>query len=91
MPYIPKEDRQRYQKALSEIAGLVPIERMTRPGHMNYIISLLIDKVYGPQMRYADHNEVMGVLSCVQEEFYRRYTSPYEDQKIETEGDLTEL
>ena len=55
------------------------------------MISLLIDKVYGADMRYADHNEVMGVLTGVGAEFYRRKTAPYEDEKITSDGDLTDL
>ncbi len=91
MPYIARTDRARYQSAIEELARLVPQDRMTRPGHMNYIISLLINRVYGESMRYADHNEVVGLLNCVQQEFYRRFTAPYEDEKIDQEGDLTEL
>ncbi len=91
MPYIARKDRAQYQHAINELAKLVPPDRMARPGHMNYIISLLIQRVYGESMRYADHNEVVGLLNCVQQEFYRRFTAPYEDEKIEQEGDLTEL
>lgn len=91
MPYIARKDRDQYQQAISELAKLVPPDRMARSGHMNYIISLLIQRVYGESMRYADHNEVVGLLNCVQQEFYRRFTAPYEDEKIEQEGDLTEL
>jgi len=91
VPYIARKDRAQYQKAIDELARLVPPDRMARPGHMNYIISLLIQRVYGNSMRYADHNEVVGLLNCVQQEFYRRFTAPYEDVKIEQEGDLTEL
>ena len=91
MPYINREDRAKYQTILNELASLIPQDRMQRPGHINYIVSLLIEKVYGRQMRYADHNEVVGVLNCISDEFYRRKTAPYEDEKIETEGDLTDL
>lgn len=91
MPYIPKADRGAYQEAIAEIASKIPDDRMSRAGHMNYVMSLLINRVYGDRMRYADHNEVMGLLSCVQAEFYRRFTAPYEDEKIESDGDLTEL
>lgn len=91
MPYIPKSDRKQYQHIISELAKLVPEERMSRPGHMNYLISLLINKVYGSDIRYADHNEVIGMLTCVKDEFYRRNTAPYEDLKIYSEGDLTEV
>ncbi len=91
MPYIARKDRLQYQRALDELASLVPQERAARPGHMNYVISLLIRRVYGESMRYADHNEVVGLLNCVQQEFYRRSTVPYEDEKIAQEGDLTDL
>lgn len=91
MPYIARKDRAQYQRAIDELARLVPKDRMARPGHMNYVIRLLINRVYGNAMRYADHNEVVGLLNCVQQEFYRRLTAPYEDEKIEQEGDLTEL
>ncbi len=91
MPYIGRKDRKQYQDVLNSLAELIPKDRTIRPGHMNYVVSLLIEKVYGSTMRYADHNEVVGVLNCIAAEFYRRKTSPYEDQKIAEEGDLTDL
>ncbi len=91
MPYIGKKDRQPYQAVLTELASLIPQDRMARPGHINYVVSLLLEKVYGKDLRYADHNEVVGVLTCIADEFYRRKTAPYEDIKIKEEGDLTDL
>ena len=91
MPYIKRSERQQYQQAVSELARLIPQDRMARPGHVNYVVSLLIEKVYGKAMRYADHNEAMGALSCIAQELYRRKTAPYEDLKIREEGDLSEL
>ena len=82
MPYIPKKDRAKYQSLLNELAGLVPKEHQSRAGNINYIVSLLLSKVYGEEIRYADHNEIIGVLTCIKDEFYRRYTAPYEDKKI---------
>ncbi len=91
MPYIKREERKQYQELINELAARIPEDRMSRPGHMNYLVSLLIEKVYGKDLRYADHNEVMGFLSGIQLEFYRRKTAPYEDLKIKEEGDLTDL
>ena len=91
MPYIARKDRPQYQEILSSLADMIPQDRMQRPGHINYIVSLLIEKVYGKELRYADHNEVVGVLNCIALEFYRRKTAPYEDLKIVEEGDLTDL
>ena len=90
MPYIKKEERAQYQELINELAAKIPEDRMSRPGHINYIVSLLIDKVYGKNMRYADHNEVLGTLSGISQEFYRRKTAPYEDIKIAEEGDLND-
>lgn len=91
MPYIGRKDRKQYQDLLNALAEIVPKDRMQRPGHMNYIVSLLIEKVYGTELRYSDHNEVIGFLNCIALEFYRRKTAPYEDLKIKEEGDLTDL
>jgi hypothetical protein len=91
MPYIPLEDRVQYQEALTEISMLIPKDRTKRCGHMNYVISLLIEKVYGKEMRYADHNEVVGVLTCAKNELYRVKTGPYEDLAIAKNGDLSVL
>lgn len=91
MPYIGRKDRPQYQEILEQLAAIIPQDRMQRPGHMNYIVSLLIERVYGKELRYADHNEVIGVLNCIALEFYRRKTAPYEDLKIKEEGDLTDL
>ena len=91
MPYIARKDRAQYQEVVSKLASLIPADRMARPGHINYTVSLLLEKVYGKNLRYADHNEVIGVLHCIADEFYRRKTAPYEDLKIGEEGDLTDL
>lgn len=91
MPYINRSDRAKYQTLIHELANLIPKDPKERPGNMNYVISLLLHRVYGANLRYADHNEVLGVLSGVSQEFYRRFTAPYEDKKIEEQGDLTDL
>ena len=91
MPYIARKDRAQYQDPIKQLAVLVPADRTIRPGHINYVVSLLLEKVYGKKLRYADHNEVIGVLNCIAAEFYRRKTAPYEDIKIGDEGDLDEL
>lgn len=91
MPYIARKDRGQYQKIVQELASLIPEDRMQRPGHINYVVSLLIEKIYGKQLRYADHNEIVGVLNCIALEFYRKKTTPYEEDKIREEGDLSDL
>ena len=88
MPYIKNESRGQYENLLTELAAIIPSDPMERPGHINYLVSKLLEKVYGKNMRYAHHNEVIGVLNCIMLEFYRRKTVPYEDEKIASEGDI---
>ena len=91
MPYISKKDRPQYHELLQSLAQLVPSDHMQRAGHLNYVITQLLRTTYGQRMRYADHNEVIGVLECIKQEFYRRATAPYEDEKIVSEGDVETL
>lgn len=76
MPYIRTEDRH-------------PQTRRTpkNPGQLNYAITLLC-KEYLASIGYNSINEVIGVLECVKQEFYRRVAVPYEDEKIEENGDV---
>ena len=91
MPYINRTDRVPYQSIITELAALIPHDPTRRPGHINYVVSLLLNKVYGDAPRYSEHNEVVGVLECIKQEFYRRNTAPYEDIKIAEQGDLKDL
>jgi hypothetical protein len=39
-------------------------------------------------MSYQNINELIGVLECAKLELYRRVASPYEDEKIQSNGDV---
>jgi hypothetical protein len=77
MPYIKQEHRERVAD------GVGPFNS----GELNYTITkLCID--YLVERDYDEFNEVVGVLECVKQEFYRRMVAPYEDKKIEENGDV---
>lgn len=59
-------------------------------GELNYLITKLIKDFLGSSDRinYAALNAAVGVLDCVKQELYRRIISPYEDKKIEENGDV---
>ncbi|MBN2336732.1 hypothetical protein JXL21_14340 [Candidatus Bathyarchaeota archaeon] len=87
MPYITPEDRPQYDKVLAELIALLkekPPESID--GHLNYVVTKVIKEVY--PLRYYHINKAMGVLECIQHEFYRRVAAPYEDTKIEQNGDV---
>ena len=80
MPYIKTEQRE-------------PLDNGGKPenaGGLNYAISKLIDGylIHKGGIRYDHINEVVGVLECAKLELYRRVAAPYEDQKIEENGDV---
>lgn len=80
MPYIKQERRDAIR------AGAKPQDA----GELNFAISILVDdylKDKGP-LRYAHLNEVVGAIDCAKLELYRRVAVPYEDQKIEENGDV---
>ncbi len=80
MPYIRQEDR----KALNH-------REAATTGELNYMISRLCDDfvlLNRGGLSYAALNEVIGVLACVQQELYRRVVVPYEDMKMQNNGDV---
>ena len=87
MPYITQEERPQYDKVIAELVTLLkekPPESVD--GHLNYVVTRVIKEVY--PLRYYHINKAMGVLECIQQEFYRRVAAPYEDTKIEQNGDV---
>jgi len=87
MPYIKREERAKYDRALKELAGLLraqPVEQVD--GELNYVITRLLKESY--PSKYFSLNRAIGVLECCKLEFYRRVVAPYEDTKIKENGDV---
>lgn len=84
MPYIKKYERLAFDKALKEIGP-----HTTTVGELNYCITVLIHEyVKAHGVSYSTMNDCIGVLDAVKMEFNRRVVVPYEDQKIEDNGDI---
>ena len=80
-PYIPQEERRAMDNGLSPHSA----------GQLNYSISDMIRKYMYREFQtpgYDTFNEVMGVLSCVQQELYRKVIAEYEDKRCEENGDV---
>lgn len=80
MPYIKQADR-------------ILLDRdgwdASTPGDLNYQITRLIrDYWRRSKGNYQTINDVMGALTGAQAEFYRRVAAPYEDTKIDENGDV---
>ena len=87
MPYIRPERREKYDKVLEELTGILkslPVEEVD--GELNYVVTKILKEVY--PLRYFHINKAIGVLECIKQEFYRRVAAPYEDAKIKESGDV---
>jgi hypothetical protein len=80
MPYI----RHPFRRDLKPHAKVA-----TNPGELNFQVTSLVDDyvlVHG--LSYHTINDVLGALEGAKLEFYRRIAAPYEDEKIERNGDV---
>lgn len=87
MPYIPKDKRPPIDELLEpliEHLQKLPLEE--QDSALNYAVTKTLKEVY--PARYFHYNRAMGVLGSIQAEFYRRDVGPYEDKKIEENGDV---
>lgn len=84
MPYIKQTDRPSIDKAVAELAKVIH-----STGSLNYAITKLLLAYVNIESRcYMTYNEVIGVLECAKQEFYRREIINYEEQKISEHGDV---
>lgn len=87
MPYIRELERVQFNSALvmmRDALGFNPT-----PGQLNYVLTSLCHHYAGAYgHKYETFNDVIGVLECAKQEFYRRAVVPYEDQKIKQNGDV---
>jgi len=89
MPYINKTQRAE----LHSVGNLdAIIEELLRTenneGALNYVISTLLSRIVQTDCNYATINKLIGVLECAKLELYRRIAVPYEDSKLNVNGDV---
>ncbi len=91
MPYISDEDRKRPEmvRLLRAIDKAVEAGVINCRGDMNYITFFMgrryVDK---KGESYHNHSDVCAALNDCAEEYRRRFMNPYEDKKMEENGDV---
>jgi len=84
LPYIKKERRKVFDDLLEKLALEVQNE-----GELNYCIyklaSLVIDRI---GQSYSNLSMCSSAMEHAKLEWYRRKLAPYEDKKIEENGDI---
>ncbi len=58
-------------------------------GELNYLITrVILDYQQTHGLCYATINDIVGALEGAKLEYYRRIATPYEDEKIKSNGDV---
>ena len=85
MPYKLQEDRED-----KDIIVDVNAFHLKCNGHLNYFICKLFLKLMriNGGIRYNKAKEFIGELEMAKLEIYRRWVSPYENEKRDSNGDL---
>jgi len=88
MPYIKKEDRTRYGEIEEEIFKEW-MRKEPNAGELNYLFTLIIDHYMCCKgEKYQNYNDVIGALEGCKLELYRTKIAPYEDIKLDENGDV---
>ena len=83
MPYIKVADRKPFDEKLQ---GLV----ITRPGELAYCFVVCIKSYLSTRgITFESLSSVLGVLSAIDNEFYRRVVAPVEVAKQAENGDVS--
>jgi hypothetical protein len=80
-----------YNKALRKLTTRVfNLDHSTKAGHLNYIITALITSIFDPVSEISEYEqeEIVSVLESIRAWWYEEKTIPYEDKKIEENGDV---
>lgn len=79
MPYIKEESREALDNDWSGPSS---------PGELNFKLTTVIRKYWDSNPNYQGINDIIGALEGAKMEFYRRVAVPYEDTKINENGDV---
>ena len=98
MPYISEDDRKELDTCIDQLTHCIsdikhslnnPHDFSIYLGRINYCFSRIISGLMG-NPSYTKIAMITGVLENIKQEFYRRVASPYEDIKIQQNGDIKE-
>ncbi|MHA1815232.1 MAG: DUF6899 family protein [Candidatus Heimdallarchaeaceae archaeon] len=84
MPYILDEDRPKFDKAIEVLTGIVNAK-----GDLNYTVCELVGRlILKTKISYTQISEWIDGVHGAERELTRRLLNPYEDIKIEENGDV---
>ena len=84
MPYIKQADRPRLDSLPLCLLG----QEIRTAGELNYAFTVIAAEYFRFHQNYQGINDIVGALEGAKAEFQRRTVGPYEDIKIEENGDV---
>lgn len=90
MPYVTERQKAQLKPLTDALVVFMGQNREMKAGDLNYIITTVVNQWLAQKSKvgYEEMNAAMGALVGAQAEFYRRMVAPYEDQKMEENGDV---
>lgn len=90
MPYLTPEDKKHLEQEAVVANDIRELGVNCRTaGELNYTITRILQGyLLGKKKCYQTMNDIMGALEGAKIEFYRRTIAPYENEKIQSNGDL---
>lgn len=84
MPYIEQKEREKLISSLNEVGC-----KCDNAGELNYCFTVIAQTyIQRKGLKYQHINDVIGALEGAKLELYRRVASPYENKKIDENGDV---
>jgi hypothetical protein len=84
MPYISKDSRHKFDKAIKELSTYI-----SHKGDLNYVISEIVGQLLlKGEIGYTTISNWIDGVHGAERELTRRLLNPYEDLKIEQNGDV---
>lgn len=85
MPYLKKQDKNKFNKIITQVKKQPP----QTAGEINYLVTEIIHLYLASKgLNYQHINDIVGALDGAKVEFQRRIVGPYEDLKIQENGDV---
>jgi len=87
MPYIKQEDRTKYEPETSSLKDKLQNGDIPK-GELTYLVYSLGISYFRGRESYTHISAAIGALNDASEEIRRRHLNHYEDNKIQTNGDI---
>ena len=91
MPYIKQKDRRKFEPQLGKLRECVKNnlwDVTMSKGDLTYLVYALGLEFFKNKKSYTNISTAISCLNDAAEELRRRYLNPYEDKKIEENGDV---